>query len=161
DDVAEPEGGAMSRFQWALVAVIAGELVVGAVLFHRQRNLPTPPVGELSYLDPLAAEQVRDLIQNCRSPDDWARLGEAYLAFGYFPEAEACNRVAAEGGPGWHWQRAAGGARAEHAYDWAFALERLGRLEEANRGYELALRLGHSRPGDCWYFIGRNWLRQE
>jgi tetratricopeptide (TPR) repeat protein len=136
----------MSRFQWVLVVVIAGELVVGAELFSRQRSCPTPPLGELSYVDPMAAEQIRELVQKCRSPDDWARLGEVYQAYGYFPESEACYRLAGEGAP----------ARADLAYHWGFALERIGQLAEANREYERAIELGHPQPGDCWYYIGRN-----
>lgn len=141
----------MSRIQGILIAVIAGELAVGAVLFARQRRCPVAPVAELSSTDPLAAAQIRALAQRCRTPDDWAHLGDAYLAYGLFSAGEACCRLAAEGAP----------TRADRAYEWAFALERLGRLTEASRQYERAIELGHPRPGDCWYYIGRNWLRQE
>jgi tetratricopeptide (TPR) repeat protein len=141
----------MNRFQWVLAAVLAAELATGAVLFRQRWNRPTPPVAELSYTDPLLADQIRDLIRKCRTPDDWARLGEIYLAYGYFPEAEACYRVAAQGAP----------ASPDHAYNWGFALERIGQLEEANREYERAIALGHPRPEDCWYYIGKNGLRQE
>src|SRR5262245_6936377 len=141
----------MTRLQRILVVVVAGELVVGAVLFARQRSRPAPPVADLSIVDPLAAAQIRDLAQEWRSPEAWARLGEAYLAYGYFREAEACYRVAVEREP----------ARADFAYGWAFALERIGQIPEANREYERAIRLRHPRADDCWYFIGRNWLREE
>ena len=89
----------MSRLQYALAVVIAGELAIGGALFVRQRSRPAVPVGELSYVDALLAGQLRDMVRKCRSPDDWARLGEAYLSYGYFSESEACYRLASEQAP--------------------------------------------------------------
>jgi tetratricopeptide (TPR) repeat protein len=134
-----------------LAAVIAAELAGGVALVARRRGRTVPPVADLSCVDPLLAGQLRDLTRDCRTADDWARLGDAYLAYGYFNEGEACCRLAAEGAPD----------RADRAYEWAFALERIGRHAEANREFERAVRLGHPRPDDCWYYVGRNWLRRE
>jgi tetratricopeptide (TPR) repeat protein len=141
----------MNRNQRILSAILVVELAVGAVLCFRQGYRPTAPIAELSVIDPLAAGHIRALARQCRSPADWARLGDAYLAYGYFPEGEACYRQAVEDAP----------EPADLAYEWAFALERIGRNEAANREYERAIRQGHPRPGDCWYYIGRNWLRLE
>ncbi len=141
----------MSRRQWALVALIAAEVVAGAVFLLRSRTRAVPPVVDLSFVDPFVAEHLRARSAACTMPDDWAALGEEYLAYGYFHEAEACYRVAAER----EWDRS------ERAYQWAFALERVGKLEQANAEYERALSLGYSHPDDCRYFIGRNFLRLE
>jgi tetratricopeptide (TPR) repeat protein len=141
----------MNRYQGILVAVLVVELASGAVLFYHRWSRATPPRAELSYVDPLAAEHIRDLVQTCRLPDDWAHLGAVYLAYGYFQESEACYRVAVQAAP----------LHAEHTFHWAFALERIGRNAEANRVYERAIALGHPQPGDCWYYIGRNHLRLE
>src|SRR5262249_7837208 len=65
--------------------------------------------------------------------------------------SEACYRYVCEREP----------ARADRAYEWAFALERLGLIEESIAQYERAARLGHEQPEACWYMIGRNHLRRE
>ena len=87
----------------------------------------------------------------CRTPEQRADLGEAYLVTGFFPEAEACLREAV----------ARATANADVAFKHAFAQERLGRLEEANADYEAAVRLNHPRAADCWYYVGKNHLRRE
>jgi tetratricopeptide (TPR) repeat protein len=134
-----------------LLALIAIELAVGAMLAYRQRGRPTPPIPDLAGADPAFAAHIRERAASCRTPDDWAALGLDYLAFGYFPEGEACYRRAAELEP----------ERTERQFEWAFALERIGRLSEANSAYEGAAVLGHAVPNDCRYFIGRNHLRLE
>lgn len=141
----------MTRAQQCMVAVVALELAAGAWLFAMRWTEPAAPLPELSYVDPLVAEQVRTLAAQCRSPDDWARLGSAYLAYGYFNEGEACYRQAAALEP----------AVADRAYEWAFALERIGKTAEANEQYERAIKLGHLHADECWYYMGRNWLRAE
>lgn len=141
----------MTRRDVFLCAVLAVELLVGAALYQRQRARPTPPRADLSFVHPLAAGQLTTLIDHCVTPTDWANLGKAYLALGYFSEGEACYRHAAAAEP----------RHPVRAYEWAFALERLGLLADANREYERAAHLGLPRPDDCWYLIGRNCLRTE
>jgi tetratricopeptide (TPR) repeat protein len=134
-----------------LIAVIVAELVVGTALILGERLTPTPPVPDLSAVDARTADYIREHVATCRTPDDWAELGLVYSAYGYFPESEVCARLAAERQTD----------RADRAYEWAFALERIGLLEEANAQYERAAGLNHPQPEECWYFIGRNWLRLE
>ncbi len=141
----------MTRLQWLLIATVVAELAVGAVVLSRPRTRVVPPVADLSFVDAPLAEQLRARITVCETPDEWAAIGEDFLAYGYFPEGEACYRVAAEREP----------ERAERAYQWAFALERIGKLEEANTQYDLAAKLGFAHPEDCRYFAGRNFLRLE
>jgi tetratricopeptide (TPR) repeat protein len=140
----------MTRRDWVLVALIVCELAAGSVFYALRRARPVPPAADLSGIDPLGAAEVRDLVENCRAAEDWARLGEAYTVYGFFPEAEACYRQAAEIEP-----------TAPRAFAAAFALERLGRTGEANTEYERAIERGHPRPADCRYFIGRNLLRDQ
>jgi tetratricopeptide (TPR) repeat protein len=141
----------VKRWHWILVAVLAGEVVIGAVLVYREWSRPAAPIGEPSYVDPLTARQLRQLARKCRTPDDWRGLGLAYMAYGYFSEAEASCRQAAALAP----------TRPDLIYDWAFALERLGRHTEAIAEYQRAIELAHAKPDDCWYYVGRNWLRLE
>ena len=43
----------------------------------------------------------------------------------------------------------------------AFCLERLGRTEKARAQYKRATQLDGADAESCWYFIGRNYLREE
>lgn len=137
--------------QLILVAVVAMEVAIGARLYLWQKPPVTPVTVDLSHVDSFTAAHINDLTAKCRSADDWANLGEVYLAYGYFTEAEACYRVAVEQQP----------SHADWVHHWGFALERIGRLAEANAQYERAIELGHLDPGGCWYYIGRNHLRLE
>jgi tetratricopeptide (TPR) repeat protein len=141
----------MTSRDWVLAGVIGLELAVGAVLFVRKRSAPTPPVPDLSFVDARVAAHVREAAAKCRAADDWEELGTTYMAYGYFPEAEACARYAAEHVP----------QNARRAYEWGFALERIGLLEEANAQYERAAGMDTTRSDERWYTIGRNWLRLE
>jgi tetratricopeptide (TPR) repeat protein len=137
--------------QLILVAVIAIEVVIGVRLYRRQKPPVTPVAVDLSHVDSFTAAHINELAANCHTADGWANLGEVYLAYGYFTEAEACYRVAVERQP----------SRTDWVHHWGFALERIGRLAEANAQYERAIELGHLDPSGCWYYIGRNHLRLE
>jgi tetratricopeptide (TPR) repeat protein len=143
----------VSRVRLLLVVVIAAELGVGTYLWLRPQtpDPPKPPLPDLAAVDPLAAAAIREQAANCREPEQWAALGETYLGYGFFPEAEACYRYAKEREPD----------DPRRWYEWAFAAERTGRLAEANAGFERAAELGHPDPGGCWYYVGRNYLRQR
>jgi tetratricopeptide (TPR) repeat protein len=127
------------------------ELVVGVVLFYRRQVSPLPPLADLSRTEALTQAELKAQMSRCRSASDWNRLGEQYLAAGYFPQAEACWRQAAR------WER----RQAEYAFRHAFVLERLGQIDAAIRVYEEALQRGHSRVADLHYYIGKNHLRAE
>lgn len=127
------------------------EAIIGAWLVIGQLGRHTPPSIDPSSVDPIAAAEIEKLSTGCRTTEEWAGLGEVYLATGFFPEAEACYRVAAE----------AEQYDAELAYRHAFSLDRLGQAEDANGEYQRAIRLKHARAADCWYYTGRNHLRLE
>lgn len=85
----------MTRAQWALVALIAAELAAGTFVLARPRTRAVPPAADLSFVDPLLADHFRSRAAACDTADDWATLGEEFTAYGYFPEGEACCRIAA------------------------------------------------------------------
>src|SRR5262245_25801185 len=135
----------LTRTQWLLAAVIVAEwAILGYIAFDRLRRRATAPVADLAAIDPITAEEIRAKIALCHTPGQWADVGEAYFVTGFFPEAEACLREAAARAP----------ANADFAFKHAYALERLGRLEESNTEYETAVRLEHPRTADCCYYVG-------
>ncbi len=141
----------MSLREWIVVGVIVAELFGGAALGLWRWSQPKAPVADVSSTEPLAAAHLRRQAETCRTTADWAKLGESYLAYGYFTHAEACFRQASAWEPN----------NPALAFDLAFTLERLGRTSEANEQYRRAISLGHPSPADCRYFIGRNLLREE
>jgi Tfp pilus assembly protein PilF len=140
----------MTRANRWLTIVVLAEVATGAILVGWRVPRPRPVVADLSIVDPVAADELRDASASCRTSEDWRRLGELYMGFGYFSEAEICHRIAC--------QRDRNNAL--FAYQWAFALERLALLDEANAEYRRAMELGHPAD-DCRYLIARNLLRQE
>lgn len=141
----------MTTAQFRLAALIVIELLGGAYYLLTRAPQALPPIPDLSTAHPRIADHVRTSAAAVRTPDDWAALGESYVAYGYFPEGEACYRVAAALEPG----------NADRAAEWAFALERVGDFAGANATYERAFALGHADASGCWYLIGRNHLRTE
>jgi hypothetical protein len=105
-----------------LALVLAAEVVAGGVVAARRIGPPVAPVPDLSFVDPLTADELRSQAAACETADQWGRLGESYVATGYFPEGEACLRRATALAP----------TDATLRFKHAFALERIGRLEEAN-----------------------------
>jgi tetratricopeptide (TPR) repeat protein len=134
-----------------LAFIVVVELAVGAMLALGRWQQSVPPVPDLTLVDSLAAGQLVEQARACRTPAGWRALGEAYMSVGYFPEAEVCHRVAAEHEP----------ENATFVYEWAFALERLGRTSEAAEQFGRAVDLGHPRPADCRFNVGRCRLREE
>lgn len=141
----------MTRVQWLLMVVVTAELASGGYVLSRRLGRATPPVPDLAAVDPVAAEDLRVLAANCSTPAQWARLGEVYLATGFFPESAACFRTAS----------ALDWASADFAFKHAFALERIGMLDEANAQYEAAILRNHPRAAHCRYYMARNHLRLE
>ena len=66
------------------------------------------------------------------------------MAYGYFPEAEACYRRAAALQPGSFWI----------VYGWAFCLERLGRTDEAIERF-----LGDTPPGQSAQNVAEEYIQ--
>ena len=153
-----PDSGApttaMTSRQQGLIVLIVMELLVVFALMGRQWLCPTAPRPNLARLPASTASDLRRLQARTRSNYflHWRELGEAYLAYGYFVEAEACLRHAS--------------MRQPHdfgaAYGRAYSLDRMGRLTEANSQFETALELADPAMAlACRYHIGRNRLRAE
>jgi tetratricopeptide (TPR) repeat protein len=135
------------------VTVIALELVAAAALAGWRLTRSRPPELNLTRLPPSTANALESLRQQVWKDGGaaWLELGEASLAFGYCAEGEACLREAV--------------ARLPDHYTAVFmhacSLERVGRLEEANRQFKSAAALGGRRESQiCLSHIGRNCLRQ-
>ena len=144
----------MSRSKIALALIVVVELIAAAVVIERRMTRPLPPMPNLERLDPLTAEDLKNLREAARgnSSESWRELAEAYMAFGYLPEAEACYRVAAEWDP----------ASFRVQYGWAYCLERLGRTAEAIDQFAKAVKLADDElSATCHYHAGRCYLREE
>jgi tetratricopeptide (TPR) repeat protein len=137
--------------QGLLAGLIGVEIIVGGFLVADRLARPTPPIPNLSATDPITAADISDRVANCRTAEQWAELGEVYLATGFFPEAEACLRHATILKP----------TDFDLTLKHSFALERIGRIQEANTAYRSVADSGHPRTADCWYYIGRNHYRLE
>lgn len=140
-------------YRWVLPLLIAAELAGAGVLIASRLSRPMPPLPDLSRLDEATATDLRALhTRAAGSWEAWQELGEAYMAFGYFCEAEACFRNIADRDPDSFAIR----------YGWAYTLQRLGRLDEAVVHFRRAAEVA---PPDmvaaCRYHLGRCHLRRE
>jgi tetratricopeptide (TPR) repeat protein len=137
-----------------LSLVLILELLVVFVTVAWRMSRPSPPEVNLSRLPPSTADAVRSL-QAAVWTDTaagWQELGEAYLGFGYFSEAEVCLRRAAQQAP----------LQYTPVFEHAYSLERMGRLTEANEQFAAAARVATGREAQACYFrIARNALRLD
>jgi len=146
------EGVAMSRVTLPAV-LIALELLAGGAAIGWRLSRPTPPEVNWSRLDPATAEDLQELRSRVgRSSANWLQLGEAYLAFGFLPEAEATLAEALSLEPD----------SFDIRYARGYTLQRLGRLDEAIDQLQLAAQVAPAvKESTCWYHIGRCQLRKE
>jgi tetratricopeptide (TPR) repeat protein len=146
----------MTLLSRIIIVVILLELLAGGVVLARSRPAKQskeqqPPLPDLSIVDHVAAAEIRRAAEHCHTAEEWRYLAELLMGNGYFTEAEMCHRVACDRDP----------KNPVLAFQWAFALERLALLDEANAQYRRAIELGYSPADDCRYFIARNMLRAE
>lgn len=150
----------MKRFAKLLYAVLAVELCAGVITVAIWMSQPVPPRPDVSHLHSTTQNEIHDLrnaVLADGSFENWQQLGEAWLLFGRFSEAEHCFGQATELAPGSY-----------RAQFWrALALNQLGDMEAAIRHFQKALALVDASDAEpqaaswCWYGIGRNRLRQE
>ena len=152
----------MERFLWIL---LAAEFCVGGLVGYRWWHEPmlqtaAPPEPDLSTLHPVSRRDIADLRRKViehPTSDRWQELGEAFLVFGRFAEAEKCLRQAAALDPQ---------SYRTHFW-WGMAFNQLGRPADAIEQFRKAVSLAGDSPQPRfnasfnWYAIGRNWLRQE
>ena len=142
---------ATSRFEVILILVILVEIAAGGFLLLRSESHITAPLPALSETDPATGRELTALAGQCSTAEDWRLLADKYMATGFLPEAEACLRQAHHMQP----------EDPQTLFARAFCLSRVGRIRESLDGFQRALELGFERPEDCWFFIGRNYLRQD
>jgi len=140
----------MNMLHRGLVLIIVVELLGSSVLVYRRLARVVPPVPDWSLIDPVTADDLRSAAAVCKSAQEWRTLGERYMTAGCFTESEMCHRVACEREP----------KNAVFRRQWAFALERLGLLDEANSQYQKTMELSAAETDSCRYFIGKNLLRE-
>jgi tetratricopeptide (TPR) repeat protein len=139
--------------QWVLALVVLAELSAGGWVAWNRLSLVRFPTFDPSRTDRLTAADIAELRLSSRPERaaDWRRLAEVYMAYGYPAEAEACYAQAAAMDP----------EEPETRYEWGLCLAHLGRIEESIDALRQAAQRSHPRRADCWYFIGRNYLRLE
>lgn len=134
-----------------LVLIIVAELLGGSFLIARRLLRVTPPEADWSLVDPATADDIRTAAATCESAEDWRKLGEIYMAAGFFADSEMCHRVACDLEP----------QNARFRRQWGFALERLGLLDAANAQYQRTMDLSGTEADACRYFIAKNLLRKD
>jgi len=142
------------RIPWLFLLVIAIELLAGISALVFKSAPPQVPEVNLSRLPDSTAAAIQQLQRQAETGTAaaWQELGEAYLAYGYFPAAEASLRYAVTLAP----------QSFSTVYAHAYSLDRLCRLPEAEAQLTAAAMLTGGRPeGNCWYHIGLSHLRRE
>ena len=150
----EPTGGGetVTGLARILAFVIVIELIACGGWWFTQPLEVRPPEPNLNGYPAFTAQQLHRLMDSTR-PDvalDWDRLGNAFLASGFYSEANACYERASQLAP----------ESAQHAYNWGFCLLTIGRLDAADEQFDRAISLGHPHPEACRYFLGANALRR-
>lgn len=136
------------------IALLALEFVLGAVAIGWRLTRPACPHANLERLPLSTAADIRRLQQQVRTDRTaaWTELGQAYLAYGYFPQAEACLKRAAMLAP----------RDFAAVYGQAYSLDRMGRLTEAEAQFRTAAELTRDeQAANCWYHIGVCRLRRD
>ncbi len=142
-----------------LLVVVVVELVVGGGLLARRawRAVPVVPDEELN--DPLIMPELREFARRADRGQalEWTRLGEALLGKGFYAHAEQAFRESLRQQP----------QSIPAQFGLAFALDRLGRMEESSEAYRLVLTLPAENGEQevtkhyALYAMGRNALRLE
>lgn len=133
-----------------IVLLVETGVLIGAFLLVRRKTIPRPPLPALARSHALRSD-LEALVADCKTAGDLHQLAEIYTAYGYYAEAEACYEFLLLRRPD----------DPQLLFEAGFLLSRQGRWKDANRRFAAALDAGHPTPGDCWYFIGRNYLRAE
>jgi tetratricopeptide (TPR) repeat protein len=137
-----------------LIVVLTLEFALGAVAIGWRLTRPAFPEANLDRLPVSTAADIRRLQQQVRTdrPAAWTKLGQAYLAYGYFPQAEACLKRAATLSP----------RDFVAVYGQAYSLDRMGKLTEAEARFRDAAELTRDeQAANCWYHIGICRLRRD
>ncbi|WP_020469955.1 tetratricopeptide repeat protein [Zavarzinella formosa] len=134
-----------------LLAVIVLELAIGGFKLWSRHQAPKGVAVNGEMVNPVTAADLTEMAEKARTPEEWRTLGESLMAAGYYAESEMAHRTACDMAP----------ANPTYRFQWAFALERLALLNEANEQYRQAISLKYAKPDAARYYIGRNFLRME
>ncbi|MEW4490212.1 tetratricopeptide repeat protein [Thalassoglobus sp. JC818] len=136
-----------------LLAVIGIELLVGFWSYRNVQQQPVAPTVNTEGMPVFTRNMIMssEVAMNPKFAEQWSGLGIVYQAFGYYDESVACFTRAKEIQP----------EDSSIAYELGFALILAGRIDDSSREFERAMELGHYYPSQCWYFLGRNSLRQN
>lgn len=145
----------MIPVRYALILLLVVEIAVIGWLFADRLRRPEPPVIDVTRLDSSTATDLQNLRRRVieeSTPDTWQELAEAYMAYGYFPQAEVCYEYRDRIEP----------QSVYATFGWAYCLERLGRMREAIVQFRRAAeRADDQLVQACWYHVGRNALCLE
>jgi Tfp pilus assembly protein PilF len=143
----------MSRLHQALSALIAMELGIGVAILRAPPTTNQLPMPSMVGYHPDTERRVRTALADCDTAEaaSVARVAEMLMSLGLYPESEASWRHAISLKPG----------DPDLRFNHAACLSSMGKIREAREELSRALELGHRREPDCWYFIGREWLREE
>ena len=151
----------MKAIRILLVLVVIGELVWGVVDLNERKSRPLPPLPVFLQVDDLTADELRGahtqmvtaIADGSADAKSWSRLADMYAAFGFFREAEPCYRKASELAPNDYGIQ----------FTYAICMERLSDYQASTDLFKRAIDNAPSdlRRHECWYFIGRNYLKME
>lgn len=142
----------MTRWQRRFAILVALEWCVAGAVVARYAGQARIPAVKLKHVDREVAGAIawHQLMTDLSQGQDWVALGKLYLAYGCLREAEICFRQATELTPD----------SKDAFYLQAVALDRLGRLDEAEKQLAQATELGAGEAA-AWVRLGRIKLRQE
>ncbi len=140
----------MRRLQGLLCLVILAEVAVLSVRYFGGTLLENL---SLSTLESATAEEIRQLQKRIdpASADDWFAMGRVLRAYELLPTANYCYERADKLRPHDH----------EILFSWGVSLSRMGQFDQAREKMEAAIEHGAENPHECWYVIGRDYLRME
>lgn len=142
----------MTRWQRRFAILVALEWCLAGAAMARYAGQPRIPAVKLEHVDREVAGAIawHQLTTDLSRAEDWVALGKLYLAYGCLREAELCFQQATELAP----------ESKDAFYLQAVALDRLGRLDEAEKQLGKAIDLGAGEAA-AWVRLGRIKLRQE
>lgn len=132
-----------------LLLLLLVEAAVLGLLYFEKTNRASAPMPNLASTDELTRIELKTLIENCVTAEQWAELARMFMGQGFYPEAKSAFKRACELDPDSN----------KLAFDYGFCLGRTGNIEESNRQLERAIELGHSKSVEATFFIARNHLR--
>ena len=146
----------MNQINKLLLVIVAAEVLLGVTylsLKPGRQLLPMPPLPRMVGYNAHTVDMIKDTYDQNRFAfaEDWAKQADVYATHGFYPEALACFQQARRMAP----------SDGEMAFRHGFVMTTMGMLDEARESFNAAIELKIEDVEKCWYFIGRDYLRQE